>query len=96
MKKLRLPENNDEYIEISQITEDFCGLIIGYKKGKPYGYIQYISENDMPGWVFVNNVCGNIVERTNDTIYDSLEDLVQYTHECYLIDEYKVIEFEKY
>lgn len=89
MKKLRLPENNDEYIEISEINGNFKGLIIAYKENKPIGYIQYY--NNTGYWYLMTSI--NEENIYPDFEFDSLLNAIQYGLKDKIFDELKVIEF---
>lgn len=89
MKKLRLPENSDEYIEISRIDKYFKGLIIAYKKSEPIGYIQYFNSSGY--WYLMTHI--NEEDIYPDFEFASLFDIIQYGLKNEIFDELKVIEF---
>lgn len=92
MKKLRIPEdNNDEYVDIYEITTEFKGLIIGYKNNNPIGYFQYSIE--LGQWYFMTTInatdcCPGASE------FDNILEAIKHGLKDNIFDELKVIEFD--
>lgn len=86
MKDLIIPTKQDNAINISEINEDFSGLIIAYQKDLPIGYIQYVSGD----WNFYMAINGD------DNIENSmvsLLDLIYTIKSKYSNINFKVLEF---
>lgn len=89
MKKLKIPEYSDEYIEISDITDEFKGLAIAYKDNKPIGYIQYFG--NVFTWGFITSI--DDVDYDPDFPDDSFSSVIKYGIVNKIFDEVKIIEF---
>lgn len=87
MKELRIPVPSDQAVDLSAITQDFKGIIIGYKGDKPIGYVQY-SDGD---WYFVVDIDseGSICDEGN------LLELIEYLIRQNICNHFKVLEFVK-
>lgn len=87
MKTLVIPVGNENEINISEIDDYFCGLIIGYLGTKPIGYISYYDHD----WYFRNDI------DDDDYVYedDHLLLLIKYLVSNKICDNFKVIEFHE-
>lgn len=84
MKDLIIPTKKTDSIDISEITDDFGGIIIVYKDTNPIGYIQYVC-ND---WNYYETIDGERSVASESTLYE----LVQNINSTYNAT-FKVIEF---
>lgn len=86
MKELRIPVATENVVDLSEITTDFNGIIIGYKNNKPKGYIAYYDDwyynIDIEFSSFTNTFASTLLELISKLIKDGY---------C---DSFKVIEFE--
>lgn len=90
MKKLRIPEESEDYIDFSEISIDFKGLLIGYKNSKPVGYFQH--DIELGVWYFMTSInMSNINPDISEC--DNLLRLVKDSLRYKVLDEIKVIEF---
>lgn len=85
MKNLRLPEISDNSIDISQITESFSGIIVGYKNNKSIGVILY----DNCNWFFFKTICLEGDYECDTSLYQ----LIKYLIERQICTNFKVLEF---
>lgn len=86
MKDLRLPIKSDSVMDLSEITSDFSGIIIGYKSNKPVGQILYYDGT----WYFHTNI--NWDNYTSIQEY-SLPELISRLIKDNKCNSFKVIEF---
>lgn len=92
MKELRFPETeNPSYIDISEITDEFSGLIIGYKNEKPVGYFQYLT--DLETWYFMTSISDSNIDPNISEIRLLIE-AIKIGLKLKIFDKLKVIEFE--
>lgn len=59
VKTIILEEQTSKTINLSEISEEFCGIIICYNTNIPVGFIAF----DDPDWIFSNSI--NIQKLTN-------------------------------
>ena len=52
VKTIILEERTSETINLSEISEEFCGIIICYNTNIPVGFIAF----DDPDWTFYNSI----------------------------------------
>ena len=84
MKDLIIPTKKTDSIDISEITDDFSGIIIVYKDTSPIGYIQYVSGD----WNYYDSIDGECPIESENTLYE----LVRKINSTYNAT-FKVIEF---
>lgn len=87
MKDVILPQKTDTTIGLGQLTPDFKGLIIGYYKDVPIGYIEYFEDKVL----FLNNASDNSDVLEEGT---TLLSLVTQLIEGAICTNFKVLEFE--
>lgn len=85
MKDLRIPVPSAESVDLSEITPDFRGIIIGYKGDNATGYIQHWDGS----WYFIDYIDMES-ERDSDS---SLLDLITCLIKSNICSHFKVIEF---
>ena len=84
MKDLIIPTKKTDSIDISEITDDFSGIIIVYKDTSPTGYIQCVSGD----WNYYDSIDGECRIESESTLYE----LVRNINSKYNAT-FKVIEF---
>ena len=84
MKDLIIPIKKTDSIDISEITDDFSGIIIVYKDTSPIGYIQYVSGD----WNYYDSIDGECPISTEKTLYELITTLNKIYNATF-----KVIEF---
>lgn len=85
MKELRIPVQSDDYVDLSEITMYFSGIIVGYNNNKAVGYIQYSDG----AWCFLKGIGWEDEEDSSESLFDLIADLVK-SKKC---NNFKVIEF---
>ena len=84
MKDLIIPTKKTDSIDISEITDDYSGIIIVYKDTSPTGYIQCVSGD----WNYYDSIDGECPIESESTLYE----LVRNINSKYNAT-FKVIEF---
>ena len=84
MKDLIIPTKKTDSIDISEITDDFKGIIIVYTDTNPIGYIQCVSSE----WGYYETIDGESSVESESTLYE----LVRNINSTYNAT-FKVIEF---
>ena len=84
MKDLIIPTKKTDSIDISEITDDFKGIIIVYTDTNPIGYIQYVSGD----WNYYDSIDGECPISTEKTLYELITTLNKIYNATF-----KVIEF---
>lgn len=87
MKNLRLPQTSDSEVDLSLITPDYEGVVIGYKNNVAVGFVIY---NDGE-WSLQGNV--NFADCIESD--DNLAGLIASLLELKKCTNFKVIEFNK-
>lgn len=85
MKDLIVPIKIPNSVNLSDITEDYSGIIICFKKGKSVGYISYYFQD----WYYLSS----IDQENLSYDADSLPNLVNHLINEGVCDSFKVIEF---
>lgn len=85
MKDLIIPINASNTVNLSDITEDYSGIIICFKKGEAVGYIAYYC----PDWYYLSS----IDQKSSNYDECSLPNLVNHLINDGVCDSFKVIEF---
>ena len=84
MKDLIIPTKKTDSIDMSEITNDFSGIIIVYKDTSPIGYIQYINGD----WNYYDSIDGECLIESESTLYELVRNLISKYSATF-----KVIEF---
>ena len=84
MKDLIIPTKKTDIIDMSEITNDFGGIIIVYKDTSPIGYIQYVCDD----WNYYDSIDGECPISTEKTLYELITTLNKIYNATF-----KVIEF---
>lgn len=87
MKDLRIPIPSDQSVDLSEINQDFKGLIIGYKEDRAIGYIQYCDGT----WYFIVDINSEGSINDDEVLLDLIKSLVKRN----ICDHFKVIEFSQ-
>lgn len=87
MKKVILPSNVIDNIDLSEIDSETSGLLICYRGGKAVGYIVY--EEDL--WIFYENVNLEDPIAHGNSLYELVVDLTN----NYYINDIQLMEFEQ-
>lgn len=85
MKDLIIPTKKTDSIDISEITDNFRGVIIVYNGTNPVGYIQYVSGD----WNYYESIDGEDTAESKDTLYELIKSLTNIKSQR----NFKVIEF---
>ena len=83
LKNVIIPTNVENSVNISDITDDFEGIVLVFSKDTPIGYILYLDYS----WRIWNSICDNCQPKEYDHLIELVKDNPNYT--------YKVIEFGK-
>lgn len=90
MKDLIIPNKSNESINLSEISQHFNGIIIGYNGSKAVGYIQYIDNDD----------CYILLQSINDNDFllnsedETIAGIINYLIDQKICTSFKVIEFD--
>ena len=88
MKDLRIPVPSDQSVDLSEINQDFKGLIIGYKGDQAIGYIQYCDGT----WYFIVDIDSEGSIDNDEILLDLINSLIKKN----ICSHFKVIEFSRY
>ena len=86
MKDLHFPVPSEQYVDLSEITPKFKGLIIGYKETKAVGCIYYYDDS----WRFIQDIDFSYLPSYCE---DNILDLVRRLINNDICINFKVIEF---
>ena len=85
MKDLRIPTPSKESVDLSEITAEFQGLVVGYNGNDAVGYIQY-SDGD---WGLFTDMHWENLQCGCESVVELINSLIR-TGKC---THFKVIEF---
>lgn len=85
MKDLIIPTKKTDSIDISEIIDNFKGVIIVYNGTNPVGYIQYVSGY----WNYYESIDGEDTVESDNTLYELIKSLTNIKSQR----NFKVIEF---
>ena len=83
LKNVIIPASVENSVNISDITDDFRGIILVFSKDTPIGCILYLDYS----WRIWNSICDSHISEKYDHLIELVKDYPNYT--------YKVIEFDK-
>lgn len=92
MKQLVIPEKTPFTIFISDIDNDFNGLIIAYRTNFPVGYFQYYEDEELWTYLKTTNISSYIPELSSKNLIDVIKKGIAEKY----FDEVRVLEMQSF
>lgn len=90
MKDLIIPNKSNESINLSEISQHFNGIIIGYNGSKAVGYIQYMADDEC--YVLFKSISNEVTFQISED--STLVEFINYLIDQHICTSFKVIEFD--